>query len=63
MHGATHDLMMSVKTDINGNHLTTTAEFNVPYVKWGLKNPSTFLLRVNDTVLIEINAVGEIRSL
>jgi polyisoprenoid-binding protein YceI len=63
MHGGTHDLLMSVRADINGNHLTARAEFNVPYVKWRLKNPSTLFLRVNDTVLIEINALGELRSL
>jgi len=41
IHGAAHDLTMNVKADINGNHLTARGDFNVPYVKWGLKNPST----------------------
>lgn len=62
IHGATHELTMNVKAAINGNHLTATADFNVPYVQWGLKNPSTLFLRVNDTVPIKINAVGEIKS-
>jgi hypothetical protein len=30
----------------------------VPYVKWGMKNPSTFILRVNDKVQISIHAVA-----
>lgn len=63
IHGASHELTMNVKADIEGNHLTAMAEFSVPYVKWGLKNPSTLFLRVNDTVPIEINAVGEIKTL
>lgn len=62
IHGATHELTMNVKADINGNRLIATADFNVPYVQWGLKNPSTLFLHVNDTVPIEINAVGEIKS-
>ncbi len=41
IHGATHELTMHVKADITGNHITATADFNVPYVNWGLRNPST----------------------
>jgi polyisoprenoid-binding protein YceI len=62
IHGTRHDLTMSVKTDIDANHLAATADFDVPYVSWGLKNPSTLFLRVNDIVRIEINAVGEMKS-
>ena len=63
IHGAAHDLTMNVNADIKANHLTARAEFNVPYVKWGLKNPGKLFLRVNDTVPIEINAIGEIKGL
>lgn len=63
IHGAAHELIMNVKADIIGNRLSATADFNVPYVKWGLKNPSTLFLRVNDTVPVEIDAVGEIKTL
>jgi hypothetical protein len=38
---------------------TVTSHFTVPYVKWGMKNPSTFVLRVNQSVDIEIQASGE----
>lgn len=63
IHGAAHEMIMNVKADINGNRLTARVEFSVPYVKWGLKNPSTLFLRVSDTVPIEINAVGETKSM
>jgi hypothetical protein len=52
-----------VKADIDGNRLMATADFDVPYVKWGLRNPSTLFLRVNDTVPIQIDAVGEVKAL
>lgn len=62
IHGATHELTMNVKADIAANRVTARAEFNVPHVQWGLRNPSTLFLRVNDTVPIEIIAVGEIKT-
>jgi polyisoprenoid-binding protein YceI len=62
IHGATRDLTMNIKTDIQQNRVTATADFIVPYVEWGMKNPSTLFLRVNDTVSIEIHAVGEINT-
>jgi hypothetical protein len=39
-----------------------TTRFSVPYVKWGLKNPSTFILRVSDSVDIDIRASGQLTS-
>ena len=30
----------------------------MPYVAWGMKNPSTFLLRVNDNVQIDIAGIA-----
>jgi polyisoprenoid-binding protein YceI len=38
--------------------ITATTHFVVPYVKWGMKNPSNFLLHVSDKVQIEIRATG-----
>jgi polyisoprenoid-binding protein YceI len=40
--------------------LTASVNFPVPYVKWGMKNPSTLFLRVKDTVEIGIQAGGEL---
>ena len=60
LHGAAHDLTMNVKTHVDHQHLTADVSFPVPYVKWGMKNPSTLFLRVKDTVEIGIQASGEL---
>ncbi|HSU32152.1 MAG TPA: YceI family protein [Bryobacteraceae bacterium] len=59
IHGATHDLTMIVKSHIEGNRVTANADFDVPYVKWGMKDPSTLFLRVDKMVRIEIAAAGK----
>ena len=61
MHGETHPLALSVQANASGEQLTANVTFDVPYVKWGLKNPSTLFLRVNSVVGITIQAVGHIR--
>jgi len=63
MHGAGHPLTLVVQAHIEGDQLTANTSFSVPYVSWGLKNPSTLCLRVNNTVEIAIQAVGHIKLL
>jgi polyisoprenoid-binding protein YceI len=60
IHGATHELVMNVKSHIDRDRLTATIDFPVPYVSWGMKNPGNFLLKVNNTVEIEIQAAGQL---
>ena len=61
MHGESHPLTLIVQANATGEQLTANVTFSVPYVNWGLKNPSTLFLRVNNTVDIAIQAVGHIR--
>ena len=58
IHGTGHPLTLAVQVHRAGSQLTVDTHFAVPYVSWGLKNPSTFVLRVNPTVDIDIHAVG-----
>jgi len=37
-------------------------KFVVPYVKWGLKNPSTFILRISRDVGIDGRATGRLTA-
>ncbi len=62
IHGAAHEMTVPVETHIAAGQIAATLRFDVPYVKWGMKNPSTLFLRVNDSVAIEIHAVGHFVS-
>jgi YceI-like domain len=59
--GADHDLTMVIPVQINGKEVSATTQFVVPYVAWGLKDPSTFILRVAKEVKIEIDANGTLK--
>jgi hypothetical protein len=62
IHGADHALEMPVKVETAGDTVTATTRFTVPYVAWGMKNPSKFLLRVSKQVEIEVIAKGTIKQ-
>ena len=58
IHGAEHEITVPVEVDAANGDYTVTARFAVPYVKWGMKNPSTLLLRVSDKVDITVQTVS-----
>jgi polyisoprenoid-binding protein YceI len=57
MQGADHEMTVPVEVEAAGGKYTATARFQVPYVKWGMKNASTFILRVSDTVDLTVRTV------
>jgi polyisoprenoid-binding protein YceI len=61
LHGANHPLTLVIQAHLADEQLTADAHFTIPYVSWGLRNPSTLFLRVNDTVDIAIHAAGQIK--
>ncbi len=62
IHGADHPLELPLKVQIAAGMVTATTQFTVPYVEWGMKNPSRFLLRVSKQVEIEVTAKGTIKQ-
>jgi polyisoprenoid-binding protein YceI len=59
IHGADHEITMPVRVEMTPGRWTATTRFSVPYVKWRMKNPSTFVLRVDQSVDIDIQASGD----
>jgi polyisoprenoid-binding protein YceI len=62
LHGQDHQLTLPIDIQADGQQLQFTTHFIVPYVEWGLKNPSTFILRVSDKVSIDIHGVAHSAS-
>ena len=56
--GVEHEITVPAQVDLAPDHWSLAVHFAVPYVKWGLKDPSTFILRVEKTVDIDLNARG-----
>ena len=60
IHGAEHEITVPAEVEMSPDHWTATVHFTVPYTKWGMKNPSTLFLRVNDSVEIDLVAAGNV---
>jgi len=60
IHGVDREITVPAEVRISADHWNTTVHFTVPYAKWGMKNPSTLFLRVEDTVAIDLSAAGSV---
>ncbi len=56
--GAEHPIRVPMTITMDGPRATVDAAFSVPYVEWGLDDPSTFVLRVGKEVPVTIHAEG-----
>ena len=59
LHGGDHEMTVPVSVDSDGSGYKAVASFTVPYIKWGVKNPSTFILRVSDKVEITVKTTAK----
>jgi len=62
LHGTPHELTVPMQIHIEGTSCTAKTHFSVPYVKWGLKDPSSFILRVAKEVEIDLTLKGRLSS-
>jgi polyisoprenoid-binding protein YceI len=60
LHGSDHAMTLMFHLQPKGNSLSARTHIVIPYVEWGLKNPSTFLLHVSDKVEVDVTAVGQV---
>lgn len=60
IHGVDREITVPAVVQMSADHWSATVHFTVPYAKWGMKNPSTLFLRVEDTVAIDVSAAGRL---
>jgi len=58
--GTDHPITLPFDVQITGDEVHATSQFTVPYVQWGLKNPSNLFLHVADKVELSIAAAGKL---
>jgi polyisoprenoid-binding protein YceI len=62
LHGAAHELTVPMQLHFAGNALTTKTHFSVPYVQWGLKDPSFMMFKVAKEVGIDLTLAGQVSA-
>lgn len=62
LHGADHPLKLAFQVTAKGSAITATTKFDIPYVSWGMHDPSTLFLRVDKSVQMEIDAAGTVQT-
>jgi len=58
VHGSDHEILVPVHSEFAGSQWKGTAKFEIPYIQWGIKDPSNFLLHVKPVVNIELEMSG-----
>ena len=61
-HGAEHNVEIPAKVTRQGSRVTADGHLTIPYVAWGLRDPSKFVLRVGKTVEVALHVAGDLRS-
>ena len=60
--GNPHNLTIPMQIHLDGSKATVSAHFIVPYVEWGLKNPSFMFWKAENDVAIDLNLTGQISN-
>ncbi len=62
LHGTPHELAIPAVVRIEGDRLSGTAQFTIPFVEWGLNDPSVFIFRVKKEVQVTLDLNGTVVS-
>jgi polyisoprenoid-binding protein YceI len=60
LHGAQHDFTIVAVVERKGNDVTIHCTFAIPYVEWGLKDPSILIFKVSKEVDVSVTAVARL---
>jgi len=60
IHGGDHPLTLPAEVRVEGDRIEATSRFTIPYVEWGMRDPSFFLLRVAKRVEVTVTTEGHL---
>jgi polyisoprenoid-binding protein YceI len=58
--GQDHRIELPVEVEFDGERARARTRFAIPYVAWGLKDPSGFFLRVGKEVTVSVETSGKL---
>jgi polyisoprenoid-binding protein YceI len=61
LHGEEHPLSIPAHLERVDDDIRVTSTFKIPYVAWGLRDVSNWVLRVDDEVLVHVDATASYR--
>ena len=56
--GRDHTITIPARVTLAANRISARASFDVPYVEWGLKDPSVLMIRVAKKVRVDVLLQG-----
>ena len=60
IHGARHEVVIAARIHQENGRLSGTAGLTIPYVAWGMEDPSVFMFRVAKEVLVSLDLAGTV---
>lgn len=61
MHGSEHSVSLPVRARTAGGTVSAQAGFAIPYVAWGLRDPSLLFLRVAPIAVVNVRTEASLR--
>ena len=58
--GTPHEITIPVQVHLDGSSATAKAHLVLPYIQWGVKDPSFLIWKADKDVAIDLNLVGAI---
>jgi len=62
IHGADHEMTIPVHASLDESHWKESSKFAIPYLKWGLRNPGNFFLKVKPDVDLDLELAGTVQD-
>lgn len=60
IHGDEHPMSLPLEIERDGDEISVTTTFVVPYVDWGMRRPSFLFLKVAPEVVVRVAATGQL---